>query len=405
MQLKLDDISDLGQRFCVAVSGGADSLALCLLAQKWAEENGHTLVALSVDHGLRSEAAAECQWVHETLAHYGIEHHTLIWTGDKPARAIQAAAREARYDLMGGWCKTQGIKDLLLAHHQDDQGETFLMRLARGSGVDGLSAMQKVTHRGALRLVRPLLDVPKAALKKYLQDKNQDWIEDPSNQNEAFDRVKMRNAMSSIEDVGLTPERLAQTALSMQRVRKTLEHFCHQWLSEYARLFEEGYVTLASNALLDENEEIVLRGLSRIGQVVGGDIYPPRLEKLCRLHKTLSSGQDATLMGCRWMVTGTEVLVCREIREKDVPENLYDLDCATALADMEMRVLGEDGWADVLAHAPEIDRRGLPMAVIYALVSFWDKQGVSAVPHLGYKRADVIFDAKLRFIPNLDRFS
>lgn len=405
MQLKLDDISDLGQRFCVAVSGGADSLALCLLAQNWAEKNGHSLVALSVDHGLRPEAATECRWVNETLAKYGIEHHTLIWTGDKPARAIQATAREARYDLMGQWCKEQGIKDLLLGHHQDDQVETFLMRLARGSGVDGLSAMQKVTHRGALRLIRPLLDAPKINLQKYLQDKGQDWIEDPSNHNVAFDRVKMRNAMSSLAEVGLTPDRLAQTAQSMQRVRKSLEHFCQQWLSEHAHLFEEGYVKLAANALLDENEEIVLRGLSRIGQVVGGDVYPPRLEKLCRLHKTISSGQDATLMGCRWMATETEILVCREIREKDVPKNLYSIDYATALVDMQMRVLGEEGWTDVLAHAPEIDRHGLPMAVIYALVSFWDKQGVSAVPHLGYKRADVTFDAKLRFIPNLDRFS
>ncbi|MDV7339117.1 tRNA lysidine(34) synthetase TilS [Terasakiella sp. A23] len=401
MQINLDDIADLGIKVCVAVSGGADSLALCLLAKDWADSQNRQIIAVSVDHGLRTESADECAWVAEILKNRGIEHHTLNWQGEKPITGIQAAARKARYDLMAGWCADHGVKDLLVAHHLDDQAETFLMRLARGSGVDGLSAMKSETTWGAVRILRPLLNVPKSDLEAYLRDQNQSWLEDPSNQNEDFDRVKVRQAMSMLSDIGLTPKRLSQTASQMQRVRKTLDQLTNTWLSNHARLFEEGYVLLNRKGLLQDEDEILLRGLSRIGQVVSGESYPPRLERLERVLKKLQSGEPATLMGCRWLIAKEDILICREIRNAEIPEKLYRLDEEESLAQVDLRILGEKGWTQVVKDRPVLKESTLPKPVILALPALWDEQGVSAVPHLDYKREDVTYQVELTFIPEI----
>jgi len=384
---------------------GADSLALCLLLKEWAEPQHKTIIALSVDHGLRAEAGDECAWVQKTLQSYGVEHHTLIWSGEKPSRSIQNEARKARYDLLENWCVSHNISDLFLGHHLDDQAETFLMRLARGSGVDGLSAMQMETTHRSIRIIRPLLSTPKQMLIEYLNDKNQSWIEDPSNENEAFDRVKMRNAMAQLSELGLGSERLAQTAQTMQRVRKSLDGHCQNWLHKNAQLFEEGYVLLKSAAIHGEDEEVILRGLSRIGKVIGAEIYPPRLEKLERLWASLQSSKDATLMGCRWIVTGDEVLICRETRSHDILNSIYSIDNKGKLSNFEMRCLGEDGWAQVVLDQPDLRNSPLAKPVIYGLVSFWDKEGVSVVPHLGYKRVNVCLEVDLKYNPQIELFS
>ncbi|WP_417788956.1 tRNA lysidine(34) synthetase TilS [Terasakiella pusilla] len=401
MRLNLSTFSDLGQTICVAVSGGADSLALALLAKDWVDNNGHRLVAVSVDHGLRPEAAGECTWVAKTLQKYAIPHHTLVWEGEKPTNGVQAAARAARYRLIETWCVEQGIKDVLLAHHRDDQAETVLMRLARGSGVDGLAAMQPDVLKGRIRLVRPLLDTPKADLIEFLQEKGQDWIEDPSNENTAFDRVKARQAMTVLQELGLDAYRLAQTAETMQRVKKTLDRLERDWLNHFVTVCPEGYVRLDTQGLQEEDEEILWRGLSRIGQGVSAQVYRPRLDSLKRLTTSLRRGEDATLMGCRWFHHKDDVQVCREVRTTDLAATLYHVESPDNLAGFTVRMLGEDGWRQVVGDCAAMRQNPLPRPILYALPSLWDKQGVLVVPHLRYKRADATIGVDFRFIPNI----
>ena len=401
----MSELPVLESRIAVAVSGGADSLSLCLLADEWARATGRSIVALSVDHALRPQSAGECHFVKGTLSAYGIEHHTLVWEGEKPLSGIQAAARQARYQLFQDWCQNEGIIDLLVGHHQNDQAETFMLRLVRGSSVDGLSAMKSASTFGNLRVLRPLLNVPKEALVTYLEDRELSWVEDPSNKDESFDRVKMRNAMEVLSAIGLTPERLSKTALSMQRVRTCLEGITEKWLNRNTKLFQEGYILLNFSALESEDEEVVLRGLRRIGMDVSGDTYPPRLERLERLLRNLRLKEDGTLMGCRWIVQNETVLICREVRDTSFPNNIYSIDFKDKSSDLYMRVLGEDGWKLLLSQMPELRHTNLPKPVIYALVSFWDEEGVSVVPHLGYKRDNVRFDADIQFIPKIWLFS
>ncbi|NVK20445.1 MAG: tRNA lysidine(34) synthetase TilS [Methylocystaceae bacterium] len=398
MRLSLHTFDNLGQTLCVAVSGGADSLALCLMVQDWAGQNNRKIVAVSVDHALRKESVNECKWVAETLASYGIVHHTLCWQGEKPTQGLQAKARQERYRLIENWCASHGIKDVLLGHHLNDQAETFMMRLARGSGVDGLSAMQAESTYGRIRLLRPLLDCPKADLIAYLEARGQDWIEDPSNLNVDFERVKWRSVMADLETLGLTPKRLAQTAQNMQRARYSLQKLVEHWLALHATVREEGYILLSRDALFGDDEEVILRGLARIGQAVGGEIYPPRLEKLMRLYKKLCDEFEGTLMGCRWILQKDSILICREVRTSDLPESLYSFDYEGSLSNATLEILGEKGWREVIAKQPDLKESGLPKPVIYGLPALWDKEGVLVVPHLGYKRQDVAFELEMNFL-------
>src|SRR5712691_2857398 len=179
-------------RVAVAVSGGPDSMALILLAQRWARQRGGEAWALTVDHGLRPESAEEARTVAGWLASRAVPHEILVWAGEKPATGIQEAAREARYRLLAQWCRGHGVLHLLTAHHREDQVETHLIRRRAGSGIDGLAGMSAVRELAGCRLVRPLLAVPRARLLALLAQEDQPFLHDPSNLNPAFERARLR---------------------------------------------------------------------------------------------------------------------------------------------------------------------------------------------------------------------
>ena len=254
----------------VAVSGGADSLALTLLAHDWARQKGGSVTALSVDHGLRPESALEVKQVAHWLAARGIEHRVLNWSGVKPKSGLQAAARNARYDLLGQWCRDAGVLHLLLAHHLEDQAETFLLRLKHNSGIDGLAAMAAIVEKPHMRLLRPLLGVTRERLRVTLQDVSQPWLEDPSNENTAFERVRIRKSLPELAATGITAESLAATASRMARARVTLEAHASSVLAGCCVVDPAGYLRLDAASLFLTKDEIFLRVLARALMCVGG---------------------------------------------------------------------------------------------------------------------------------------
>ena len=199
----------------VAVSGGPDSMALTLLADRWARGRGGRIVGLTVDHGLRPESAEEARTVAGWLAARGIAQATLCWQGAKPMSGIQAAAREARYRLLAGWCREQGVLHLVTAHQREDQAETHLIRLRAHSGGDGLAAMSAVRALPGCRLIRPLLAVPKARLLALLAAERQPFLSDPSNLSPVFERgrLRRRNYVITGPSEGGSPE-LMNTGLA-----------------------------------------------------------------------------------------------------------------------------------------------------------------------------------------------
>ena len=171
-------LHDAALSFGVATSGGPDSLCLALTAHEWAKAHGATAIAITVDHGLRPESAAETQQVHQWLTAHGMPHHTLTWSGPKPTTAIQESARKARYDLLLQACRDHNLTHLLLGHHAHDQRETFLMRLISGSSPHGLACMAPASERQGITLLRPFLTLDPAMLKSELSQREQSWIDD-----------------------------------------------------------------------------------------------------------------------------------------------------------------------------------------------------------------------------------
>jgi tRNA(Ile)-lysidine synthase len=278
----------------VAVSGGPDSLALAFLAQEWAAGQGGTVLALVVDHRLRPESSGEAARVAGWLRVRGVRSRLLIWEGAKPATGIQAAAREARYRLLTTACREAGILHLLLAHHADDQAETVAMRAERGSGPSGLAGMAAVSELPGMRLLRPLLNVPKARLVATLKALGQPWIEDPSNRSPRFRRASLR------ADAGFDPAPLIEAGRRAALARSLLDRALARFLAAHARLHPLGFVRVDLAAWRTLAEELRTAALARLLPAVGAAPYPPPGETLQRLARTTGAatpGWRATAAG------------------------------------------------------------------------------------------------------------
>ncbi len=279
----------------VAVSGGPDSMALCSLLSRWALERGVQVHALTVDHGLRIEAKAEAEQVGEWLsgaAH--ITHHVLKWEHEGVGARVQEAARAARYDLMAAHCRAHNIGALITAHHMDDQAETLLFRLSKGSGLDGLSGMAAVYDLGGgVTLYRPFLDVSKDKILAFCADEAIKFLSDPSNENSDFARVRLRHAREALEAEGLSNKRLAVTAKRLARAREALEILSLNTFHECMINNNSKRIELNLKTLSEHPEEIVLRvvmkGMEKIALSAG---YGPRFEKVEALVFDLLQGGD-----------------------------------------------------------------------------------------------------------------
>ena len=230
--------------------------------------------------------------------------------------ALQARARAARYDLMAAYCHAHDIPALVTAHHLDDQAETFLMRLKRGSGLDGLAAIPEESVWSGIAVLRPLLDMPKARLAATLTTAGLGWAEDPSNRDERFERARMRTDSESLAKLGLTPEALARSARRLRRARAALDAATQTFLATHGVMSEAGYCLIERAALIAAPEEIALRALARSVNAVSGRESPLQLGKLESLLEGLSENPKAahTLGGCRLQPLGGRLGVFRETR-------------------------------------------------------------------------------------------
>jgi tRNA(Ile)-lysidine synthase len=291
----------------VAVSGGGDSLALMHLLAGWAKESGRAKpVVLIVDHALRDGSAGEAKKAASAAKKAGLPVHILTRKGARPKSGIEALARDARYGLMGRWLKRHGIVHLYVGHTLDDQAETFLLRLSRGSGLDGLSSMRvlapfPVSGFEDLNLARPLLGTGRADLRAYLKKRRQNWLEDPMNSEARFARSRIRALMPALDAAGLSSARIADAAAHLARARAALELATEAVLARAARP-DGKHVALDAKALAAAPREIGLRALAALLMAVSGEAYRPRFEALERLFDRLAQGKlgnGATLHGCK----------------------------------------------------------------------------------------------------------
>ncbi len=392
----------------VALSGGGDSLALTLLLKGWVRRRRGSLLAVTVDHGLRRGSAAEAGRVHAQARRLGIPHRVLRWRGPKPEGSPQAAARDARYALLTAACRRHGILHLALAHHLEDQAETLLLRLGRGSGLEGLAGMAPLTETAELRLLRPLLAMPKARLLETVKARRHGWVEDPSNDHADFARVRLRRLMPALAREGLSAERLAAACGHLGRARAALEREVAALMARAVRPDPAGFLVLSPKLLARASEEVSLRTLAHCLRTVGGGRYTPRLDRLRRLHGMLGDElpRGATLGGCRVLQRGAHWLLVREAGRcpsaslepggRLLWDGRFELrrprlggqgqPCEGAGA-LQVSALGTAGWRRLKAALPgeQVARaERIPAPARAALPALSGPGGFLAVPLLGY---------------------
>ena len=278
----------------LAVSGGADSTALMVLVARWRKRPA--VLVVSVDHGLRPEAAAEARIVADNAARLGFPWRIMTAAKRPPGGNLQDWARRVRYRLLADAAREAGFDTIVTAHHEDDQAETFLLRLARGSGVYGLAAMAGEGAFDGVSIARPLLSVPRERLRKIAEASGLAIVEDPSNSDLRFDRVRVRAALPGLAEIGLTPRRLAETAARLGRAAAALDHYADALLKDHFGADPFGVVSGGANAFAGVPEEVALRALALTLKAVGGADYTPRLDAVEALRAAiLATGAEGRL--------------------------------------------------------------------------------------------------------------
>jgi tRNA(Ile)-lysidine synthase len=290
----------------IAVSGGGDSTALMFLLADWARASAKPApIVLTVDHGLMKESAQHARDAVRRAKAAGLKAETLVWKESKPHSDIEASAREARYRLIGRWCQAHDVDGVYVAHTVEDQAETFLLRLGRGSGLDGLSAMRPIALFPApgfdkLRVVRPLMDIKRDELRRYLTARKETWAEDAMNADPRFSRARLRAAWPMLEELGLSSARIAHAARHLARAREALDHATENLLARASRIVD-GEAFLDRPRLAAAPREIGLRAFAWLLSRVSGQPYRPRFERLERLFDAMCRGEllaARTLHGC-----------------------------------------------------------------------------------------------------------
>jgi tRNA(Ile)-lysidine synthase len=375
----------LPEKIGVAVSGGGDCMALLVVLHDLLTPRGHGLSVVTVDHRLRPEAAGEARAVAALCASMRLPHRTLVWENRNDGGNLQAAARAARHRLITDWALAEGIGAIALGHTLDDQAETVVMRLARSAGVDGLSAMSSVTRRQGMLWLRPLLGLRRDALRDVLRARGIPWQEDPSNEDESFERVRVRQALDLLAPLGVTPEALARVAENMHRARDALDHQTRTAARELAsvrggalRIDRVGFDALPG--------EIARRLLIAALQWIRGAGYDPRGRSLDAARAALARKGSATLEGCRLLAWKDGLWIVREhaaVRSLRCPvghiwDGRWRID-GPGRAGLVVAALGAEG----LRRCPGWRDTGLPRAALLSAPAIWDGADLVAAPLAG----------------------
>jgi len=302
--------------FAVAVSGGADSLTLAFLSKCYALKNNIKVKCFVVDHKLRKESTAEAKLVIKTLKKIDVNGKILTWTGKKPSKNIQSISRDKRYSLLVKECKKNNIKQILIGHHLDDLFENFLIRILRGSGLNGLISLNKKTiyKDGDTEILRPLLNLEKKDLT-YLSKKIFNFfIKDPSNNNENFKRIRIRNLLNFLEDEGLDKKKFLLTINNLKDSDKSIKFYLAKNIRENTTYSIKKNTFILNQNFFDQSHEVIFRSLTKVIQILGKKYYPVRGKSINMLIKGINarSFSKVTLGGCFIDRVNETILISKE---------------------------------------------------------------------------------------------
>ena len=417
MDENLQKVAELDRRFCeemqavsgfpigLAVSGGGDSLALLVMASKWADLFCRDLKVVTIDHHLRSDSRTEANYVKTMADSLGHSHDILDWKYEATTGNFQAAASQARKQLISAWAKKKCIHTVLLGHTANDQAETFLMRLARGSGVDGLACMNRSKKLYDIEWFRPLLSFQREDLRHYLNFQNIKWFDDPSNENLRYTRVKVRKVLRELEILGVKQRVFLETAKRMDQAKEVLNDVAREAGEQYLRLREWGDIEVDKKLFEVTRHETYLRLLAHIIKSISGNIYRTRLSELKQFALALneSTFKARTIGGIIARSLNEKTLVLR--REPRVPtfikhaparNFIWDSRWAISLVKNKLGVsekigpLGTFGLSQIRPKVPA----SIPTEGLISLPTLFREERVVASPVLNFGEG---FDCSLAY--------
>ena len=368
LQIKITEIAGEGKNFGVAVSGGGDSIALLHFLLPWAKENEKKLFAVTVNHNLRPESSQEAILVQELCAKYRI-NHSILDVNEEVLGNLQSWARKNRYRLISEWATGNGIDSIFLGHTSDDQAETFLLRLARGSGVDGLSAMTSKSYRNHVYWLRPLLKTSRKDLRNFLDKEDIFYVNDPSNEDLRFDRIKVRKVLESSQEYGLETERLVETSHRMAQARDVLNYVAFQFAKKHVFLTKIGTVAVDLQDLELLFPDTRYRILSYVVKWVSGNPYGARAKTLENILVSAMEGKPRTCCGCVLSKFDEKLHISREfnaVKKSDTLDNLWDgrWSCSN---NFSIKACGEKGLEQII----DWKKFKLPRHALLAMPTIW----------------------------------
>ena len=311
---KFENNLPIKKKFIVAVSGGPDSLALSFLAKIYSIKKSVDIKYFIVDHRLRKNSTLEAKFVQKKLKNFSVKLNILTWKGKKPRKNIQSVAREKRYELLTDVAKKYRIQNILLGHHLDDLFENFFIRILRGSGLKGLISLDKETHKNQIKLIRPLIEIDKKDLIYISTNIFGSYIKDPSNEDDNFKRVKVRNFLKQLSLEGFDRKKFFLTIKNLKFANENIEFYTKKNLQDNVTILSQKNNIILKENFFSQSNEVVFRSLTEIIKILGKKYYAARgkkIDKVINLINTKSSFK-ITLGGCIIKKVNETVILSKE---------------------------------------------------------------------------------------------
>ncbi|WP_171125715.1 MULTISPECIES: tRNA lysidine(34) synthetase TilS [unclassified Ruegeria] len=378
--------ADFPARLGIAVSGGGDSVALLHLLKDIAGQKQVALFVATVDHGLRPESATEADWVAQQAISLGVPHETLIWNNWDGRGNLQDRARQERYGLLADWARRNDLGAIALGHTADDQAETILMRLGRAAGVTGLSGMADSIKRNRVTFLRPMLGVTRLQLRDYLTEIGVDWIEDPSNHDMRFDRIKARDALKSLGGLGISAQSLTRVAQNLARADEALALYT-QDSARQVLVADTGAVCCDQAGFAALPAEVQRRLVLGSLAWIAGPGYPPRHTATEQAIEAIELAKPGTIGGCILIPKGNKTWICRELNAVkemrcEIGQDWDDRWVLTgpSAPNATIAPLGDAGLRSV----SEWRALGKPREVLVSSPAVWDGETLLSAPLAGF---------------------
>ncbi len=400
------DIHIMSSKIAIAVSGGLDSIVLMNLAKLSNKIDTKSIHILIVDHGLRKNSKDEAFFAKQEAGKLGFKSKILTWKGKKPTTKIQETARNSRYDLLFDYCRKNDISDLFIAHHLDDQIENFIFRMFRGSGIKGLTSFSNIYKIDDINIIRPLIEIPKSDLLIFAEEQKLKWIEDISNSNLAFDRVKIRNALNSFYKNGFDKKLFLKSINKLKSINEDLDFIADDYVKKYIKFNDNIFVSIDKNFFFVAPKEIQMRVIKNcISFFAPEKPYPPKDTKIINLMKWIKNNQESsskTLGGTLFKKNKKVIILYKEVNNltniKPIMISKSKYKCwdnrflikSNVEINGKISYLGPEGVKILKSKKIDIKKtkKDAPIAAIYSSPAIWEKKCLISAPIFDYCNND-----------------